>query len=67
MEWFQNIINIVTTFALRYIGMEHVMTPRWSRDTDNLLLRRELYWIHCLCTMSPRGLNQEFDVRPFLA
>ena len=50
--------------SLKYIGIEHVKTPR--RDTDNLLLRRDLDWIHRACTMSPRGLNQQFDMRPFL-
>lgn len=52
--------------SLRYIGIEHVKATRSGGHTDNLLLRRELYWIHRLSTMSPRGLDQEFDIRPFL-
>ena len=52
--------------SLRYIGIEHVSTPRRGGDIDNLLLRRELFWIDFLGTMAPIGLNDEFDIRPYL-
>ena len=52
--------------SLRYIGIEHVKTPRRGGNIDNLLLRRESYYIHMLQTMTPRGLNQEDEIRHFL-
>ena len=52
--------------SLRYLGIEKVQRPRRGGDIDNLLLRRELWWIHYLKTMAPIGLNEEFDIRPFL-
>lgn len=52
--------------SLQYIGIESVKAPRRGGDINKLLLQRECYWIHRLRTLSPRGLNEEFDVRPFL-
>ena len=52
--------------SLRYIGIEHVTTPRRGGNINNLLLRRESYYIHTLQTMSPKGLNQEDEIRHFL-
>ena len=52
--------------SLRYIGIEHVTLPRRGGDIDNLLLRRELWWIEYLGSMAPRGMNIDYDIRPFL-
>ena len=52
--------------SLRYIGIEHVSLPRRGGNIDNLLLKRELWWCHFLGTLAPEGLNQEFDIRPYL-
>ena len=52
--------------SLRYLGIEKVHLPRRGGDIDNLLLRREVWWIHYLKTMAPIGLNEDFDIRPFL-
>lgn len=52
--------------TLRYIGIEHVSTPRRGGDIDNLLLRREAFYIYMLNTLSPKGLNLEFDLKPLL-
>ncbi len=51
--------------CLRYVGTEHVKDPRGGGDFDNLLLRRESYYIHKLHTVSPKGLNQENEMRHF--
>ena len=52
--------------SLRYIGIEHVTLPRRGGDIDNLLLRRELWWIEFLGSMAPRGMNIDYDIRPYL-
>lgn len=52
--------------ALQYIGIEHVAIPRRGGDVDNLLLRREAFYIYTLNTMSPKGMNMYFDLKPFL-
>lgn len=52
--------------ALRYTGIEQVQLPRRGGDIDNILLRREAFWIYSLDTLSPNGLNEDFDLRPFL-
>ena len=52
--------------ALRYIGVERVNKPPRGGDQDKRLLQRETFWIHYLNTMSPHGLNEEFDIKPFL-
>ena len=52
--------------ALRYIGIEKVPVPRRGGDLDNTLLKREAFWIHFLNTLTPNGLNVDFDLRPFL-
>ena len=51
---------------LRYVGVEKVEKPPRGGDLDRLLLQRETYWIYFLNTMSPDGLNEEFDIKPFL-
>ncbi len=52
--------------ALRYTGIELVKPPDRGGDVNSLLLRREAFWIYTLGTLSPKGLNEEFDLRPFL-
>ncbi|KAL2092169.1 hypothetical protein ACEWY4_011967 [Coilia grayii] len=52
--------------TLRYTGIEQVKPPSRGGDINALLLRREAYWIYTLGTLSPRGMNEEFDLRPFL-
>lgn len=52
--------------TLKYIGIEQVSTPRRGGDIDNILLRREAYYIYMLNTLSPKGLNMEFDLKPLL-
>lgn len=45
---------------------DHVKTPRVGGNIDNLLLKRESYYIQTLQTMSLKGLNQDNEVRHFL-
>ena len=52
--------------TLSYVGIEHVQLPRRGGDINTLLLKRELHWIYSLNTLSPKGLNEEMDIRPFL-
>ncbi|XP_075697305.1 uncharacterized protein LOC142742645 [Rhinoderma darwinii] len=42
--------------------IEHVPQPRRGGNHIHLLKERESYWIHTLQTLSPRGLNREFDL-----
>ena len=52
--------------TLRYSGIEVIKSPRRGGDINALLLKREAFWIYSLETLSPKGLNEEFDLRPFL-
>ena len=52
--------------TFRYLGVEKVERSRRGGDIEKKLLQRETYWIYKLNTMSPNGLNEEFDIRPFL-
>lgn len=52
--------------SLKYVGIENIKCPRRGGNVDNLLLKRELFWIYTLNTLAPRGLNEDFDIRPFL-
>ena len=52
--------------SLRYWGIEKVNRPARGGDHNRLLLQRESYYIYSLNTMAPHGLNEEFDVKPFL-
>ncbi|XP_073721933.1 uncharacterized protein [Misgurnus anguillicaudatus] len=63
-QHFTDLRHSVST--LQYIGIEQVKYPRRGGDINKLLLQRELYWIYTLNTLSPKGLNEEFDIRPFL-
>ncbi len=51
--------------TLKYIGIESLKQPRRGGDLNSMLLKRELFWIFTLDTLSPRGLNEDFDIRPF--
>ena len=52
--------------SLRYMGIEVVSTPSRSGDREKLLLQRECFWIHCLDTLEPKGLNEEITLSCFL-
>ncbi|XP_041922081.1 uncharacterized protein LOC121685553 [Alosa sapidissima] len=52
--------------SLRYCGIEVVKTPTRGGDINSLLLKKEAFWIYTLDTLAPRGMNEEFDLRPFL-
>lgn len=52
--------------TLKYIRIETIKPLRRGGDINSLLLKRELYWIHTLNTLAPKGLNEDFDIRPFL-
>jgi len=41
------------------MGIEKVSVPPRGGDIDTLLLRRELFWIVTLQTLSALGLNDE--------
>lgn len=55
-----------TVCSLRYVGIEKVTRPPRGGDHERLLLQREAYYIHTLNTLAPYGLNEEFDIKPFL-
>ncbi len=42
--------------TLQYIGIEAVKLPRRGGDINNLLLKREAYWIYTMNTLSSNGL-----------
>ncbi len=63
-QHFANSRHSVST--LQYIGIEVVKCPRRGGDINILLLQREAFWIFTLDTLSPRGLNEDFDIHPFL-
>ncbi len=44
--------------VLQYIGI--------GGDYEKKLLQRECFWIYTLDTLSPSGLNEDFDITPFL-
>jgi hypothetical protein len=52
--------------SLRYIGIEMVKMSCRGGDIERKLLQMESFWIHRLNTLSPLGLNEEFDLKPFL-
>lgn len=52
--------------ALRYHGVERVERKRRGGDLEKRLLQQETYWIFSLNTTSPYGLNEDFDIKPFL-
>ena len=52
--------------SLRYTAVQKVNQSNRGGDFENALLRREAFWISYLNTLSPNGLNMDFDLRPFL-
>ena len=52
--------------SLQYIGIEKVSMPRRGGEIEKLLLKREAFWIQSLKTLTPFGLNVDFDLKPFL-
>ncbi len=52
--------------ALQYIGIEKVIKPSRGEDYEKKLLQRECFWIYTLNTLSQSGLNDDFDIKPFL-
>ena len=51
--------------SLLYIGVDHVTLARRVGDLDNLL-KLEAAWICNLKTLTPFGLDVDFDLKPFL-
>ena len=52
--------------SLHYIGIEKVSVPRRGGEIEQILLKREAFWIQSLKTLSPFGLNVDFDLKSFL-
>lgn len=52
--------------SFRYIGIENVSLPRRGGDLEMLLAKRENFYIHFLKTLTPHGLNTEFELKWFL-
>lgn len=52
--------------TLRYAGSEAAKSLRGGGDVDSLLLRRELSGIYTVASLTLRGLNEDFSIRPFL-
>ncbi|XP_073516263.1 uncharacterized protein [Phyllobates terribilis] len=50
---------------LRFQVLEQVVPPLRGGDRTLLLKQREAFWIHTLDTLSPRGLNREYDLLSF--
>jgi hypothetical protein len=46
-------------------GIELVKVPHMGRDKDKLLLQRDTYWLDCLGTLAPAGLNEEWSFSCF--
>lgn len=51
--------------SLRYTGIELVKPLCRGGDINTVLLKQETFWIYELDTLSPRGINEDFDIRPF--
>lgn len=52
--------------TLRYLGIEHIQLTNRGGDINSVLFKREAFWIYTLDTLSPKGLNKDFDLKPFL-
>jgi hypothetical protein len=52
--------------SLRYIRIEMVKMSRGRGDIERKFLRRESFWILRLNTLTPLGLNEQFDLKLFL-
>ncbi len=50
--------------ALQYIGIEKVQKSTRGGDFERRLLH--YFWTYTLNTLSRCGLNEDFDIKPFL-
>ncbi|XP_073522664.1 uncharacterized protein [Phyllobates terribilis] len=50
---------------LRFQVLEQVQQPRRGGDRIHLLKQTEAYWIHKLESLSPKGLNRDYDLLSF--
>ncbi|XP_073497333.1 uncharacterized protein [Phyllobates terribilis] len=48
---------------LRYQVIDHIPPHRRGGNRIKKLKKRELYWIHTLQTLTPKGLNREYEVQ----
>lgn len=55
-----------TVQELKCIGIEQVHTPRRGGNLDKMLLQREAFWMYHLQSMSPKGMNEDFELTCFL-
>ncbi|OCT67848.1 hypothetical protein XELAEV_18039149mg [Xenopus laevis] len=55
-----------TISQLRFQVLDTVPRRRRGGNRDKELLRKEAQWIRRLGTLSPHGLNHEYDLNPFL-
>ncbi|OCT84753.1 hypothetical protein XELAEV_18022910mg [Xenopus laevis] len=55
-----------TAEDLKFRVIEHVPQPRRGGDRVLLLKKTEVQWIHRLKTLSPLGLNKDFDLHLFI-
>ncbi|OCT55763.1 hypothetical protein XELAEV_18004269mg [Xenopus laevis] len=51
---------------LRFRVIQHIPQPRRGGDRLMLLKRTEVQWIHRLKSLSPNGLNKDFDLHLFI-
>ncbi|CAN2390837.1 hypothetical protein PRIEUP_LOCUS874, partial [Pristimantis euphronides] len=52
--------------VLKFLALELVEPPSRGGDWNNKLLRRELFWIYTLHTLSPAGLNDQSNFTCFI-
>ncbi|CAJ0955832.1 unnamed protein product [Ranitomeya imitator] len=57
--------NNHTVAQLRYQVIEHVPLARRGGDRIKKLKERESFWIHTLQTLTPLGLNREYEFYHF--
>ncbi|CAJ0964830.1 unnamed protein product [Ranitomeya imitator] len=51
---------------LKYQVIDHVPPPRRGGDRITLLKKKEAFWIHTLETLSPKGLNRDYELMAFI-
>lgn len=51
---------------LKFWGVERILPKRRGGDLDRTLLQRECFWIHELGCLSPKGMNEDFNLACFL-
>ncbi len=52
--------------SLRYTGIMKISSLRRGGDLDQILFKKEAFWIHKLKMLTPYGLNVDFDLSCFL-